>query len=731
MLDTAQSFAQTSHDRDAKSRHITREQRVSRQQPCVHCDAISFCIRDLGDGSSWCRTVGAREQWTDAFQGGYLHYAEERPALRPLHSLPHPATAATALAAPDVVDAVYIFTFAGLPLSDAHRAVMKGPGHNLADEQIDLYYSLPADPARRREIATAAAAQFGEDVVLQVPGFYRHHGALTFCWGGGIIMPRRDLDDRMTGFQIRSDKPDADPRYTWGSSAGFGGPSSGAAPHIAWPSELRDPHRVIVCEGIKKANALAAHFGCVVIGIAGVGTVNFAPPLFDALADRGVDVCVLALDQDIKPKAVAAVERARESLTAAATERGYAVRLASWDPAIAKGPDDLIVAGGAFTLTRYCPQASIPRRVRPRKMYDQRAHRLLETDGTPTPTMSREDMQHVIDTQRAELADCKQQIIAWEHLVANPVLPDKVKRTLAFLHKRHGTPLGRPLPPAMPCSFFPDTQDLAAEGIALTAFKESVDTMLSMDLLNREKRQKTHTDPDTPAPRERGKNWFYLYGLNGPAINALWAQLPTLAEIPLTERQVKADLSRHERLQKAIDQEKPTPEVVRALKHDVKIERHERQQVAYERDVLQIEHSQALTALQQAEHIIQDNQRQAAAAERVMCRAGCGSFIRATEWCCDECREREQEEQHDSKLDSDSKYTNGSTVRINGLDSNFESPVEQERPPEPRERCTTCHSRSYRWSDRWHEWTCEVCYPAPPPVPLHRTASAPSATGGS
>ncbi len=332
----------------------TRENRVDRRNPCELCGGTKYCLR-FDDGGSFCKTVGDAHQWTDAFMGGYLHRAGGQDGAPP--PPPRPKTPVAEPEDADTVHNVYTDLLARCPLSDEHRALLTGPQHGLTDEQAARYGTLPADLERRRAVARKVLSECKVVSGATVPGFYLDkQQCQTVGWDGGILMPRRDLQGQLTGFMVRSDKPDADPRYIWLSSASAGGPSCGSAAHIAQPTGgVQHPQTVYIVEGVKKADVISDRTGSLAISINGSGNVHAALEILDALATQGVDTVVIALDRDIKPTAIEAVERARQLLAAAAAQRGYAVRIASWDPADGKGPDDLLAAGHSFTLERYCP----------------------------------------------------------------------------------------------------------------------------------------------------------------------------------------------------------------------------------------------------------------------------------------------------------------------------------------------------------------------------------------
>ncbi len=300
-------------------------------------------------------------------------------------------------------------------------------------------------------------------------------------------------------------------------------------------------------------------------------------------------------------------------------------------------------------------------------------------------TMSVAGLRELVTTQRAQLIDLKAQVKAWEHLFTNRALPDKAKRVLVHMHKRLNVPLGRAVSTDRPRSIYVDEQNMQAEGFAISAYHQGRDILLDLGLLTRTQVMKKTPEPepepgDDVAERQaggRGKDWFYTYALNGPAVNALWAQLPDLTEIAPTERQLKAKQSRAQCLQKAIAEEKPTLHVVQALKRDMEQERNDKEKAAAECLALTFERNNARDALQEAQRIIQDNQRPVGVgtAGRIMCRAGCGSFIAAADWCCDECREREREASEDSVFNVNIESTHNDTHRTvtNLFDVNIES----------------------------------------------------------
>lgn len=726
---------------DSSQERVTPDQRVSRRAPCALCGGTRYCLR-FDDGGVFCKDIGEPHQWTDHYLGGYLHHTrDQKPGASCQQTQRTPAPPSIPAAAPEIQHAIYADLLAWSPLSPTHRALLTGPAHGLTDQEADRYGSMRRDASGRRALLHRLIDTHGTGPVLGTPGFHRtEQGDIRFVVDSGILMPRRDLAGRITGVHIRSDNPDANQRYLWASSTRYDGPSCGASAHIARPL-TPDPtrrHMVGVVEGIKKADVLANRLGYPFIGIAGVGTVAAAEAALEEMAetDDALTTCLIAFDRDTKPAAIAAVERARQRLARAAITCGYAVRIAVWSPDVAKGPDDLIIAGHMFTEERY------------RRTDDEdEPHDENGPDGGPErPTGPVGGLgggviplqPRVLSWLLARLADCWAQVKAWEHLFTNPVLPQKAKMVLVHMHKRAGQVVGARLPDEMPCSQYAEEQDVRAHGLGMSAYKEGRDILLGLGLVARKQVMKTAaaSRPGAAAAadgdaRSRGKDWYYAWGLNGPAVNELWGRLPTLTEIAPTEQQVQAVESRKERLERAIEEEKPTLHVVRALKREVAEVRQDREKVVYEYRAATYERDNARAqaeiaarerdqALRDAQRIIRENQRPASAEAtgRIMCRAGCGSFIMAADWCCDECRERERdawiETPGDSKLDSNFESDAPSVVGTNRVNVNAEKSAAPDWDAGPLTSDTfkkPCYGGCGRLTD--HGYTCKMCRERP------------------
>jgi len=708
--------------------------RVSRREHCPVCDDHDSRCLIFESGDVFC-THETSDEWTNAFMGGYWHRAHDatRPRAWALRT-PAPSTPAAPAIPPadrETRHGVYARLLALCPLSEDQR-VTRG----LTEAQAARYGWLPADAAGQAALIADLLRTYSRAQLCGVPGFRERGGRLTIR-GAGLMLPTRDLDGYIVALDLRratvtekqaryyklSSRTDDDPEA----------PSPGAPAHVAVPAGGVTVDGVIgVTEGVKKADRAADALGYPVVSIPGIEARRDVPALLERVAGN---VVVLMLDQDDPAKkggaVVAAVARARQVLAATAVAHGYAARVATWDHAVAKGIDDLLAAGRMFTLERYCPAADEP---------DTATPPLCGPAATATGAAD----QELIAVQRAALADCKAQIKAWEALFTNEPLPHKAQKVLVGFHQKFNTPLGRTLPDAMPCRLYVSDDDMKAQGLGVSAYKEGLDVLLSLGLLTREKRQKiavatddTGSTDEVPTMRRgRGCDYYYEWGLNGPAVNAFWQQLPTLTEIAPTERQVKAVEGRKQRLAAAVAEGRATSEVVAVLKREVAREREVCATATYERDALTYERDNAREAaeaaarerdqaLASAQRIIRESQQPATGdaglPARIMCRAGCGSFITPAEWCCDECRERERAERDDLRL-TFNLNSSSETLPLNvtnSLNVNLKSAAPADGALKPcAGGCGTLTRQG---------WECKACRSRPAAAPLLRRDHAATA----
>jgi hypothetical protein len=319
--------------------------RVSRSRRCPICGKADWCSVSADGRFVACRRVeqGAHKIKQDKDGAPYyLHRLDgttSTTAPPPSSSGPAPARAETA-----TLHAVYSALLARLSLSAAHRADLQRRG--LRDAEIDArqYRTLPVQG--RTRLAGELHERFG-DAVLTVPGTISRERDgrryLTLAGAAGLVIPVRDVAGRIVALKIRRDDADeAGWRYSFMSSAKYGGPGSGAPVHV--PAKIQDAEIVRMTEGELKADIAFVRTGLPTISTPGVSSWRKCLSVFRKIGCKTVR---LAFDSDAKDKPT--VARDLDAAAHALNAEGFAVELERW-PAEFKGIDDALAAGAAVEV---------------------------------------------------------------------------------------------------------------------------------------------------------------------------------------------------------------------------------------------------------------------------------------------------------------------------------------------------------------------------------------------
>lgn len=263
------------------------------------------------------------------------------------------------LAPLDVRDHVNRALAAELGLSAAHRDHLLDV-RGLPPQALDCFATLPElGGAERRALAAAVIRRVGR-TPAGVPGFWRDGKSwVVVPLPTGFLVPVPDGRGRVLGFQLRLDAPaPGQPRYVQLSSANWAHGTSSGVPASVWRPDQRDAGSTIV-EGHLKAAIGAYHLPACTIGVAGVA--NWRPAL-EVLrgAPAGYPVTIAYDAPDFVE--VREVWDARERLALALHGAGYAVRVATWDGARAKGIDDALLAGLDIDVALWAPSLGPLRR---------------------------------------------------------------------------------------------------------------------------------------------------------------------------------------------------------------------------------------------------------------------------------------------------------------------------------------------------------------------------------
>lgn len=309
--------------------------RVTRRYPCPICAATGWCVVSIN--GDVCLCMRTESDWpAKRGMGGHFHRLQPGQAPR---LAPQPRRVRT------VFDrrkqsTVSEWILGALALDAQHEEHLAGRQRRLDRDQVRRrgYRTWPALEDRQR-LATLAEAEFGA-LMKGFPGFYRGAlGEAHFAGPEGLLLPVRNADCDIIGFQMRPDDATM-PKRIWLSSAGRrSGTGSGAPPHWAWPEDLREPFTAYVVEGVLNADICSDKLGSPVIGLS--GKTNWRSLDAERMSGELIERIVLALDQDGPESSTQ-----QEALQLAAALKGcFNVEVAHWDGTRAKGFDDCLHAG--------------------------------------------------------------------------------------------------------------------------------------------------------------------------------------------------------------------------------------------------------------------------------------------------------------------------------------------------------------------------------------------------
>lgn len=315
--------------------------RVSKQDPCPICGRPDWCRVAASGRFVICNRVESGEP---AKSNGWLHRLSGEKCARPAPR-PRPSKAKEARwASPQTVDNAYSRMLERLGLSGKHRADLARRGMTPQEIEGGGYASLRL--GGRRELCARLRRE--GHTLEGVPGFYSNGSGWALSGSPGLLIPVRNRDGRIQGLQIRADNPGDDGKYTWLSSAGREcGTSSGAPAHAAYPTGRRTSSPTWITEGALKADIASHRLRTVVVAVPGVASWRTGLNLAAHIAGRDPGTLVVAFDTDwTKNEHVA---RYRSDLILTALERGWRVRVATWD-AEHKGIDDALTAGSKVSV---------------------------------------------------------------------------------------------------------------------------------------------------------------------------------------------------------------------------------------------------------------------------------------------------------------------------------------------------------------------------------------------
>lgn len=248
-------------------------------------------------------------------------------------------------------------------LSDEHRQLLQKRG--LSEEDIERYgyFTMPNRYAMKGiKIALRRRGQ-DEDILLNVPGFYRDVAAdkVTFSPIKGIGIPIRNVKGQIVGIQVRrDDKKEGEQRYRWFSSAFAdnddsnkfeGGSSPGSPLDIIYPSEVNS-RTVFITEGHFKAVQLTKRYGCISISVQGVTSwKSVAEALKSISQSYPLKYVYIAFDADMAYNFAVSLQ-SRKMSDDIKKNLDIQVVYVQWDTRYGKGIDDMLMDGHELHLLK-------------------------------------------------------------------------------------------------------------------------------------------------------------------------------------------------------------------------------------------------------------------------------------------------------------------------------------------------------------------------------------------
>ena len=233
------------------------------------------------------------------------------------------------------LDSAYRLLLELLPLSDSHADALLRRG--LTTEMIVERGYRSWRRAGQVEIARRLHEHLGHDFAT-IPGFVLGAQGPRLACPYGLLIPCRNLDGLIVALKVRRDGA-TEQKYRYLSSAHSDGPGPGAPVHI--PVGVQGPMDVVrLTEGELKADVATVLSGLATISVPGVA--NWRPGL-DVLRALGAKTGRLSFDADAPPNRH--VAKALLACGEALLAEGFLLELERWDGSIAKGIDDLLVAG--------------------------------------------------------------------------------------------------------------------------------------------------------------------------------------------------------------------------------------------------------------------------------------------------------------------------------------------------------------------------------------------------
>lgn len=199
------------------------------------------------------------------------------------------------------LDMVYREMLSMLKLKERHKADLRRRG--LSEKEIMQMEQLGYRSTEYKDSQRIARRLLAGGFHLKgVPGFFiNSHGdweAAFYPYNEGYLCPALAVDGKISGFQIRLDKPYKKRKYIWFTSRGLDGGRSSKSP-VGLSGKMTG-NTICVTEGILKAEIAYRRSGTAYIGNPGVSHCKALYKMLEELKGHGLQTVLECYDMDKK-----------------------------------------------------------------------------------------------------------------------------------------------------------------------------------------------------------------------------------------------------------------------------------------------------------------------------------------------------------------------------------------------------------------------------------------------
>ena len=233
----------------------------------------------------------------------------------------------------DTLHQTYSMLLSMLTLADPHKKQLLFRG--LSQDQISRYGYKSVPAFGQREMCKTLLKS--GCILTGVPGFYREDNNWHLnLKAPGILIPICGIDGKITGIQIRLNKPVNGRKYIWVSSNNMdNGASPGTPIHF-----IGDPtaKRIYVTDGSLKGTVAHTLTNQTFVCLPGVKSMGGLDNLLKCLKENGTTEALEAFNMDklTDKQAGESAKKLREKLS----EHGFKVTSAVWEDKSLRGVDD-------------------------------------------------------------------------------------------------------------------------------------------------------------------------------------------------------------------------------------------------------------------------------------------------------------------------------------------------------------------------------------------------------